>query len=298
MSGSRAGELGVEVVEQGSSDVDYEVGLGISEQFFVGMCDARLVSHGQHRIEDAGAGVEYLRHILRPRTEVCELGMAGAELLEERDHRVASVVVGTRVFADGDEVAVEQRVNPVDGAGWTGGLDEVFCVRERLKHRPARDPWRGSGDERCGVEAFDESEHLGVGTLARVRPCVWWEPLDDAPQHLRLVLGRERCEDGDEGLSGRPLMASEAKVEVAVVRVELGVRTVGKAVGNAEVTTVYTDVAIDDSADLRVREATSHSSASPSRSVSTNQVGQPHPRQLSSPARARQGTKPVGDATV
>jgi hypothetical protein len=72
-------------------------------------------------------------------------------------------------------------MNPVDRAGRTRGLDEVLCVRKRLEHRPASDLWGGRGDERCRVEALDEPEHLGVGTLARLGfTRVGREPLDDA----------------------------------------------------------------------------------------------------------------------
>src|SRR5579883_3409832 len=65
-------ELGVEVVEQGTSDVDDEPRFGLPQDESVGMGDARLVPDGEQCVEDAGAGVEHGLDVLAPWTEVGE----------------------------------------------------------------------------------------------------------------------------------------------------------------------------------------------------------------------------------
>jgi hypothetical protein len=64
--------------------------------------------------------------------------MTGAQLLEERDHRVIPLVDDPFAVTNGLEVAVEHRVDSVHGTRRTGGLDEVLCVRQRSEHHLTR----------------------------------------------------------------------------------------------------------------------------------------------------------------
>lgn len=62
-------EFGVQIAEEVSPDVDHKPSLRLIEQLLIWVCDARLIPHWQHGIENVGAGIEYFPDVLSPRTE-------------------------------------------------------------------------------------------------------------------------------------------------------------------------------------------------------------------------------------
>jgi len=83
--------------------------------------------------------------------------------------------------------------------------------------------------------------------------------LDESPDNPRLVGRWPGRENGDEALPGRSLVVVRVDVEVAVLRVEVGVGAVAEV---AEVAAGDADVAVDDPRDLAVRQAARHVVAS------------------------------------
>jgi hypothetical protein len=63
-------KFGVQIVEETPPNVDHKPSLGLIEQLLIRVCHARLIPHWQHGIENAGAGIEHLRYVLRPRSEI------------------------------------------------------------------------------------------------------------------------------------------------------------------------------------------------------------------------------------
>jgi len=94
-------------------------------------------------------------------------------------------------------------------------------------------------------------------------PGIWWEALDNAPQHLCLVSGRQGCQGCHERLPSRSFEWTQINREIAILGVEVAVGAVGEAFGESQVAAGDADVAIDDPDDLGFCQSSAHRSVSP-----------------------------------
>jgi hypothetical protein len=184
-------QLRIEVMEEGPSDVDDEPRLGLSEERSIRMRHAPLVPDRQKGIKNAGGGIENGLDILGAWTKVCKPGMPGLQLPKKGDHGVSVPMRDAGTVADSDEVSVKRRVDPVNRARRSRRTDEVLSVGYGSKHNVARDLRGATCDERSRLQALDQGQELDMSSRAGVGASglVWREPLDNAPQHLRLVPG-------------------------------------------------------------------------------------------------------------
>lgn len=218
-------ELGVEVVEEGSPDVDDEPRLGLSEQLGVRVGHAPLVPDRQECIKDAGAGVQDGLDVLGARTQVGKAWMFSLQLPQECDHGQPVAIGDPGTVADSDEVAVEHGVDSVHGARGTGCLNEVLGILQGSKDHVACDLRGLAGDEGACLQPLDvrQQHDMGRRTAGWGSGFVRRESLDDALEHLRLVPGRQGCKSCHERLPSRPLEQAQVNGQVVLLRIEIGV---------------------------------------------------------------------------
>ena len=224
-------ELDVEVAEESPPDVDDEPSLGLSEQVSVRVRHAPLVPHRQEGVKDAGAGVQDGLDVLSTRTQVGEAWMFRLQLPEEGDHGLTLPVDDPGSVADSDEVAMEHGVDPVHGARETGGHDEVLGILQCSKDHVARDLRGLAGNKGTCLQPLDVRQQHGMGrrTAGWGSGFVGRESLDDTPEHLRLVPGRQGCKSGHERFPGRSLERAQVNGQVAVLSIEIGMGPIREA---------------------------------------------------------------------
>lgn len=70
---------------------------------------------------------------------------------------------------------------------------------------------------------------MGRRTAVRGSGFVRRESLADAPEHLRLVSGRQGLKGGHERFPSRPFERAQVNGQVAILGIEIGVGAVGEA---------------------------------------------------------------------